>query len=297
MILNKAALDGAFEEFKGLFEASFTKYEDVDPKPLCMYVPANTPTVTYNWLESLPATRQWVGEKFIKNVTASSFSVTSVEYENTLGVKRRDFESDNLGIYRPLIQAMAAEAKNHYTRTFATLLTNASTTVCFDGQYLVDTDHPVGATTYSNNTASALAAGSLQLGYQTMRGYTDDAGRIIGVKPTHLIVPLELADTAWELIYSDVKVGATNATPNVIGRFNLELVVMPQLTNASAWFLVDAGKGIGPVLLQERKAPEFVSVTSLDDSYVFKTGEYLFGTEADYTFQPGFPQLIYGAFA
>lgn len=297
MIVNSAALQGVYEEFKGLFEASFASYPTLDVKALSMYVPTNTITTTYNWLENLPATRQWVGEKFVKNVSASGFSVTSLEYENTLGVKRRDLEADNLGIYRPLIQAMAAEAKNHAVRLWAQVLTNSSTTLCFDGQYLVDTDHPVGATTWSNNTASALSLGALTLGIASMKGLVDDGGRNIGVRPTHLVVPLELEVTARELLESQVKIGGSNATPNIISRFGLELVVVPELTNASAWFLLDMSKGIGPVIYQERKAPEFLSVTSLDDSHVFKTGEYLYGTEADYTFVPGFPQLIYGAFA
>lgn len=296
MIVNSNVLEGMFEEFKGLADAMFLNYPATNVQELCMYVPTNTISVTYNWLENLPMTRRWMGEKFIKNISASGFSVTSLEYENTIGVRKRDIEADNLGIYRPMISALAAEAKNHPVRLFASLLTNASTTVCFDGQYLIDTDHPVGSTTYSNNTASALSASALAVGRAAMKGRTDDEGRIIGVNPTHLIVPLELEDTALEITQSPVKIGASNATINVLQN-SLQVVVLPELTNASAWFLIDASKGVGPVIFQERKAPTFASVTAADDSYVFLNGEYLYGYEADYTFQPGFPQLIYGGFA
>ena len=48
----------------------------------------------------------------------------------------------------------------------------------------------------------------------------------------------------------------------------------------AAWFLVDLSKPLKPVLYQTRKAPSFAMVTDPEDSHVFKTGEFLMGSEA-----------------
>ncbi|WP_439471334.1 Mu-like prophage major head subunit gpT family protein [Brevundimonas sp.] len=48
----------------------------------------------------------------------------------------------------------------------------------------------------------------------------------------------------------------------------------------AAWYLVDLSKPLKPVLYQKRKAPTFAMVTDPEDSHVFKTGEFLMGSEA-----------------
>lgn len=46
------------------------------------------------------------------------------------------------------------------------------------------------------------------------------------------------------------------------------------------WFLVDLSKPLKPILYQDRQKPTFAMVTDPEDSHVFKTGEYLLGSEA-----------------
>jgi phage major head subunit gpT-like protein len=49
---------------------------------------------------------------------------------------------------------------------------------------------------------------------------------------------------------------------------------------AQPWYLVDASQPMKPILYQKREAPHFHMVTDMEDSHVFKTGEYLMGAEA-----------------
>ena len=49
---------------------------------------------------------------------------------------------------------------------------------------------------------------------------------------------------------------------------------------ASPWYLIDASQPMKPILYQVREEPHFHMVTDMQDTEVFKTGEYLMGAEA-----------------
>lgn len=49
------------------------------------------------------------------------------------------------------------------------------------------------------------------------------------------------------------------------------------------WYLLVTSKSLKPIVLQEREAPHFHMVTSMEDSRVFETGEFLAGGEARYS--------------
>ena len=59
------------------------------------------------------------------------------------------------------------------------------------------------------------------------------------------------------------------------------------------WYLLVTVKSLKPILLQEREAPHFHMVTSMEDTEVFKTGEYLAGGEARYGAGYTYWQLAY----
>ena len=60
-----------------------------------------------------------------------------------MGVKRTDIEDDNLGIYTPLMQEMGRAAGVHPDELVFALLKLGHSSLCYDGQFFFDTDHPV----------------------------------------------------------------------------------------------------------------------------------------------------------
>lgn len=62
------------------------------------------------------------------------------------------------------------------------------------------------------------------------------------------------------------------------------------------WFLMDLSRQyMKPMIFQERKAAEFVSLNRATDPNVFLERQYLFGAEARYVAGFGFHQLAYGS--
>lgn len=61
------------------------------------------------------------------------------------------------------------------------------------------------------------------------------------------------------------------------------------------WFLLDVTHALKPLIFQERKKPEFVAKTKVDDDHVFMNKEYLYGVDYRGNVGYGFWQMAYGS--
>lgn len=129
-------------------------------------VPSTTASNTYGWLGDFPKLREWVGDRVVKDMKAAGYAIENKLYEATLGVQRTQIEDDQYGHYSPIAQSMGQEAAQHPDRLVQAVISAGHTSLCFDGQYFFDTDHPVyanedgtgTASTWSNTVAGAGAA-------------------------------------------------------------------------------------------------------------------------------------------
>ena len=144
MIINQQALASLYTGFTAVFNAAFqdtpTWHERV-----AMTVPANTRIMDYKFLLDFPMVREWIGDRQISSLEPKAFQVESKDWEATIEVDRNDIEDDQLGLYNPIISALAQEARKHPEKLIADLLNGGFTTACYDGHNFFATDHPVGA--------------------------------------------------------------------------------------------------------------------------------------------------------
>lgn len=149
MIINADALARVYTAFTAVFNSAFqaadTWYERV-----AMTVPAKTRIMDYKFLLDFPTVREWIGDRQISSLEPKAYQVETKDWEATIEIERNDVEDEQLGLYNPIIGAMAEAAKRHPEKLIALLLKNGSTSLCYDGQYFFDTDHPVGSQTASN---------------------------------------------------------------------------------------------------------------------------------------------------
>ena len=154
MIINQEALARLYTGFTAVFNAAFqdtqTWHEQV-----AMTVPANTRIMDYKFLLDFPMVREWIGDRQISSLEPKAYQVESKDWEATIEVDRNDIEDDQLGLYNPIISALAQEARKHPEKLIADLLTGGFTTACYDGQNFFATNHQVG-----EGTASNFAGGS-----------------------------------------------------------------------------------------------------------------------------------------
>lgn len=113
--------------------------------------PSTTGQEDYAWLGAFPALREWLGDRVIQNLALHGYSIKNKDYEATIGISRNDVLDNKMGMYRtPLIQ-LGQNARLHPDSLIFTLLAAGFATVCYDGQYFIDDDHPVGSSTASND--------------------------------------------------------------------------------------------------------------------------------------------------
>lgn len=149
MIINQGNLSNLFTGFKSSFNTGFRSSKPMWDQ-VATLVPSSAASEDYAWLGQYPKLREWLGDRQIKNMQANKYNIKNKKWESTIGVPREDIERDQYGIFSPLFAEMGYAASVHPDELIFGLLANAFTTVCFDGQFMVDTDHPVGTGVVSN---------------------------------------------------------------------------------------------------------------------------------------------------
>jgi len=150
MIINQASLTGIYKSFSTIFNQAF----DAAPSQkdlVAMTVPSTGKSVDYKWLGDFPMMREWLGDRVIKDLSAFHYEIVNKSYEATIEVDKDDIKDDQVGVYTPMIQGIGQAAKNHPDILVFLLLAAGFETLCFDGQYYFDGDHPVGEGSASND--------------------------------------------------------------------------------------------------------------------------------------------------
>ena len=163
-IITPALITGLNTGFKAEFQKSLAAATSEYLK-IASVVPSSTKGNTYGWLGQFPRFREWVGDRVVRDMSAAGYTITNKEYESTVGVKRTDIEDDNLGIYSPIFQEMGRAAGVYPDELVFPLLKAGVSSLCYDGQYFFDTDHPV----YPNvdGTGTAVSTSNFTAGTGT----------------------------------------------------------------------------------------------------------------------------------
>lgn len=149
MIINQANLNGIYKSFSTIFNQAFDAAESMYDV-VAMTVPSSGRSVDYKWLGDFPTMKEWIGDRVIKDLSAFHYELINKAFESTVEVDRDDIADDQIGVYTPMIQGLAQSAKVHPDILVFALLAAGFETLCFDGQYFFDDDHPVGDSTASN---------------------------------------------------------------------------------------------------------------------------------------------------
>jgi phage major head subunit gpT-like protein len=133
---------GVYVGFNTAFQQGIGAVSSSSLDQVAMTVNSTTSGEKYGWMKDLPGFREWLGERVVNNVAAHDYSIKNKTFENTVGIDREKFEDDQFGTYTTLFKAMGEEAARFPSRLVFGFLKTANAQLCYDGQYLCDTDHP-----------------------------------------------------------------------------------------------------------------------------------------------------------
>jgi phage major head subunit gpT-like protein len=290
------------------FRAVFLKaYEGATPEwqMAAMEVPSTNASETYEFITAIPAVKELLGEANLEQFASAGFTILNKEWEATAEVPIADIERDKIGLFAPTFQEMADSARWHPQELVADLLNGGfTTTLDYTGTAFFaankkynPADKSKGAPTFTNSGTAALTHDSLSAARASLRSRKNAKGKSLRLgRKFVLIVPPALETTALKLQNAELiqsADGAASETNTLRGTF--ETLVMPELTSDTAWFLIEAGRAIKPMIVQMEKRPEFIAADNMKDAAIVKTKKFLYQSYGRYNAAPAFPQLAYGS--
>ncbi len=157
MILNLAGLASLFKSFNAAFQKAFAAAE-TQWAQIATKIPSSTESNLYAFLGHFPKMREWVGDRQLKNMKASNYTLENKQFESSVAVPKPKIEDDTYGVFAPMIEFMGDAAARHPDELVFAALAAGASALCYDGQYFFDTDHPIvvdgAASTASNYDAT-----------------------------------------------------------------------------------------------------------------------------------------------
>lgn len=259
---------------------------------------SNQESETYKWLGQVPAMREWVGGRQAKGFNENGITIANKSFEATLEVLVEELERDKTGQIMVRVNELAERTNAHWAKLLSTLLVNAETTVCYDGQYFFDTDHSEGDSGSQSNditanivTTTAPTAGEMESAIlksiEQILSIKDDQGEPMNENAQRFLVmvPVSFMSAAAGALGSSIIVDASTSRSNTIltlssmAGFQVALAVNPRITwtDKFATFRTDAAAG---PLIRQNEQPVQISAVAEGSEEEFKHKRHLYGVSA-----------------
>lgn len=257
---------------------------------ICNVVASDGYDEEYGWLGSMPAVREWLGDRQFNQLRASKFTLVNRHWEDSLAIEKNDLADDRVGIYRMAMPSLGERTAKHPDKLLFQLLEAADATLCHDGQFFFDTDHVWGSSGSQDNDLTAnittvaaptttefLAAWDAMT--KALLGFKDDNGEPLN-QPTVgrlndllLIVPLVYRKIAYDSLEAAILSNNSNVIVDMP-----QIICSTLLASADRMYVIDTSGFLKPFVFQAR-APITRQMKGLDDA---ETKIVKFMTEARY---------------
>lgn len=273
-VLSSRAIIGIYYE---MLEQAIGSWVD----SLSFYSPSDQSSEDYKWLGMSPQMREWVGGRNAKGLRDDGIIIKNKPFESTLEISVDDLRRDKTGQLQIRIGEQVDRAKSHWMKLLSTLLINAPSTVCYDGQYFFDTDHSEGESGTQDNDItvdiSGLAVGQhgsitvpsveemnrcIMRAIQQIYSFKDDQGEPINELARKFLVMLPVP--LWNIAVAAVKnqtfsSGETNTIPN-FNNIQIDIAPNPRLTWTDSFAVFRTDGRTKPFIRQEESPVDVTAV-------------------------------------
>jgi phage major head subunit gpT-like protein len=305
MQINDANLADLYRGYTVLFDAALQGSKPVSD-PFLQKVTSTKKQQKYAWLGAVPGMRKLLDEIQIKNLAASTYTITNQEFEDTVAIKQVDIEDDDFGIYNSWFTATGEAASfDQDLRSFPLLLGGFSATSVIDEDgTLSGTDYTgsaffstgkirtPGDPGFSNILATAgnieanapLNIYSYRAGRANLMSRLNAAGRPMNLgRNLQLVVGTKLESAAKQILIADTIIQANPGNTSVAAVSNIDKGTAQVITSAlidasatpNAWFLLECGLSLKPLAWQINKPIGLYMLNNMASDHVFKHHEFL----------------------
>lgn len=294
MSIDISTLTSIYESVRTLFSQIYDE-QLPDYQVYAMEVPSGGQTEVHNWLGAIPSLKEWVGSRVIDKLSAFEYAIENRDWQETIAIDRNAIEDDRIGLYRPAIEMLARQARNHPSE-LALRLFNANP-VGYDGQPLFSANHSEGQSGVQSNIITGAGTNldqiiaDLDAADARFASFRNDRGDpiMIGGRPlrvTHVMCPPALIGK-----FRTIQSAQTIANTNNRWYQNLEIIVNPYLTDQTDWIAMCLEHPVKPALVQIRRAARLQDFNSVvAETELFHNKRFLIGVDGRYAVAPAFWQ-------
>jgi phage major head subunit gpT-like protein len=283
-VASASTINAMIKNFNALFNEAQAAQTPAWPS-YAMRVNSEGASEDYQWLGDTPAMREWLGEKFLKDMRGFTFSVPNKNFEATVKVSRNDIEDDRLGKYGILIPQLADEGTVKQDSLLMDLRVAGTTTDIYDGKKFYAANHVTGKSGSQSNlltgTGHTLAQVTADLisARTALRRFMTDQGKPFIRESGKLKLQIQ-APPDLEYIFETIRNSKTiSASDNTLYQA-FEYQISQYLTDTDDWYVDYVGARVRPFVLQMRKEPHLVIADDPKSETMFMRAEYLFSNEA-----------------
>jgi hypothetical protein len=199
------------------------------------------------------------GDGEIKHGNISEEEVCSYHVDTfglQFGITRKQIIDDDLGVFAKTAEGLGRMANRKINDLVASTM--------LDG---VGSGHFAAGRGNYKTTASALSAGALTAAVTAFVKQVDSAGNILDLRPSYLLIPPELQNTAATLLQAET----IASTSNVLRDLGLKIIVEPRLSldgfhslsSESLWFLLGP-TNTSPVIVAFLRGMEAPTIETIE---------------------------------
>ncbi len=285
-IVSSTALTAIYTNFNVLFLQGRGEASPIAQKIATITTLSEGDEVQFIIPGQLGRMRKWLGERVVQNMNAQDTKFKVDDFEATVEVQRNHIEDDKLGIYAPMIKDLGTQSAYLWDDLATDALLLGHQTLCYDGQYFFDTDHPQDiANSGSPSQVNLFTSRPLtEANYAYVRAQgallKGPDGRALRVRYDTLVVGPSKEVEARRIVQSKQSADPTTGGPrdNVL-EGTASVLVLPEITNDD-WYLLATSMALKPILIAKRKEPTLVRKDQANDESVFWRKKYHYGVDA-----------------
>lgn len=255
----------------------------------------------YKFLGQSPAMREWIGGRQAKGFSGQGLTIVNKHYEATIEIAKRDLRRDKTPQLQARIQEFADRAQTHWASLLSTLLLNAPSTACYDGQYFFDTDHSEGDSgtqdnditvdisalpTAEHGTVTAPSMQEMQQailkGIAQILSFKDDKGEPMNesARSFVVVVPVGLYLTAAAAVSTIATAAVSqNMNPNIIAGMRVDVQMNARLTWTDSFSVFRTDSPIKAFIRQTEQDVE-LKAKAEGSEFEFDNDAWQFGIDA-----------------
>jgi phage major head subunit gpT-like protein len=300
MIVNKASVTALEKAFIKIFTDALHggSASPMHPK-FANRFPNTAAALDLSWMAAIPGMRKMQGAAQVNNLEVVNWVIPNDEFEDTIGVKVKDLERDQLGLYNERFKLLGDAAARHPDELLAQVMLAGFTNKDYTGKNFFDTakkHFPTGKSAFTNKLTTVLAPESFKEARTALKTskivFPDNSETQLNLgRELTLVVSPSNEDAALAILSAErLENGATNTLRNAA-----KLEVWGYLGDSPAWFLMDTGHAMKPFAFSDEKPTTVVGCTNPEDSHVIKHKEYIYQAYGRYAVGYLLPQLIIGS--